>query len=260
MKKILIITSFIFLYTILYAQVLRKPIPDKLVVLTFDDAVKSHAVYVAPLLKKYGFRATFFVCEFPPDFNDTAKYMSWKEIQQLAEQGFEIGNHTWHHTHVNKTGKDGLMKEISYIDRQAAALKIQKPITFAYPGYDTYAPAVKTINELGYKLARTGGNKTYDPEKDHPFYIPSFTTLKDNRQQIMDAIASAKDGKITVLTIHGVPDNAHDWVTTPPSLFEEYLKFLYDHNYKVFALKDILPYINTKNAMKLPIPSTLNKN
>jgi len=37
------------------------PVPDKTVVLTFDDAVKSHLTVVAPVLKKYGFGATFFV-------------------------------------------------------------------------------------------------------------------------------------------------------------------------------------------------------
>jgi peptidoglycan/xylan/chitin deacetylase (PgdA/CDA1 family) len=31
------------------------------IVLTFDDSVASHATFVAPLLKKYGFGATFFV-------------------------------------------------------------------------------------------------------------------------------------------------------------------------------------------------------
>ena len=46
-----------------------KPVPDHLVVLTFDDAVSSHATFVAPLLKKYGFGGTFFICEFPPDFD-----------------------------------------------------------------------------------------------------------------------------------------------------------------------------------------------
>jgi len=36
-------------------------IPDKLIVLTFDDAVKSHRTFVAPLLKELGFGATFFI-------------------------------------------------------------------------------------------------------------------------------------------------------------------------------------------------------
>lgn len=44
------------------AQVLE-PIPDKLVVLTFDDSKASHYTVVRPLLKKYGFGATFFITE-----------------------------------------------------------------------------------------------------------------------------------------------------------------------------------------------------
>ncbi len=40
----------------------------KTVILTFDDAVSNHRAFVAPLLKELGFNATFFVCEFPPDF------------------------------------------------------------------------------------------------------------------------------------------------------------------------------------------------
>jgi len=39
------------------------PIPDKLVVLTFDDSKASHYTVVRPLLKKYGFGATFFITE-----------------------------------------------------------------------------------------------------------------------------------------------------------------------------------------------------
>ena len=40
-----------------------EPIPDKLVVLTFDDASKSHFTVARPVLRKYGFGATFFVTE-----------------------------------------------------------------------------------------------------------------------------------------------------------------------------------------------------
>jgi len=37
-----------------------EPIPEKLVVLTFDDSSKSHFTVVRPILKQYGFGATFF--------------------------------------------------------------------------------------------------------------------------------------------------------------------------------------------------------
>ncbi len=38
----------------------KKPIPDRLVVLTFDDSAKTHFTTVRPILLTYGFGATFF--------------------------------------------------------------------------------------------------------------------------------------------------------------------------------------------------------
>ena len=35
------------------------PIPDGLIVLVFDDAVKSHVTFVAPMLKSYGFNGNY---------------------------------------------------------------------------------------------------------------------------------------------------------------------------------------------------------
>ena len=42
------------------------PVPDRLIVLTFDDGNKSDVEFVAPLLKRYGFGATFFVSDSDP--------------------------------------------------------------------------------------------------------------------------------------------------------------------------------------------------
>ena len=42
--------------------ILRKPIPDKLVVLTFDDGPASGYTVVAPILKSFGFNGSFYVC------------------------------------------------------------------------------------------------------------------------------------------------------------------------------------------------------
>jgi peptidoglycan/xylan/chitin deacetylase (PgdA/CDA1 family) len=50
------------------------------IVLTFDDACESHFRFVAPLLKQYGFGATFYVCEFPGMFGDSTMSMNWRQI------------------------------------------------------------------------------------------------------------------------------------------------------------------------------------
>jgi peptidoglycan/xylan/chitin deacetylase (PgdA/CDA1 family) len=220
----------------------QKKFPDKLVILTFDDASRSHYSYVAPLLKKYGFGATFYVCEYPPDFNDTIQYMSWYDIKQLSDMGFEIGNHTWHHVHVDKISNDSLRSELLYIERKCDTLKIPKPTSMAYPGYITDASKNPVLNRLGYTTARIAGNRPYNPVYDNPLYLPSFTLNSHNEQEIIDAFAKAKDGNVVVLTVHGVPDLAHDALSTSPSVFENCMKYLYDNHYTVVSMRALTSY------------------
>ena len=65
-------------------------IPAKTVVLTFDDAVKSHRTFVAPLLKELNFRATFFVTHRWMD--DPENFMKWRDNAEINTQVIEIGN------------------------------------------------------------------------------------------------------------------------------------------------------------------------
>jgi peptidoglycan/xylan/chitin deacetylase (PgdA/CDA1 family) len=221
-----------------------EPVPDKLVVLTFDDAARSHYTTVAPLLKRYGFGATFFVTEFPqPPFADTTLYMTWPQIGELARMGFEVGNHTWKHTHVDRMDRAHFVEELTYVENRLRSLGAPAPISFAYPAYVTSPEAPNILHEQGYRLARIGGAKAYDPRRDDPLLIPSFTTGEKNREEILRAFELARDGRIVVLTIHGVPDTAHPWVNTPLELFEEYLRWLADHHYRVVALSDVLRYV-----------------
>src|SRR6185436_9635171 len=75
-------------------------VPDKLVVLTFDDSVASHHAVVRPILKRYGFGATFFITEGFSFRTNKQDYMTWEQIKELHEDGFEIGNHTRDHMGV----------------------------------------------------------------------------------------------------------------------------------------------------------------
>ncbi len=239
------------------AQIIKKVIPDKLVVLTFDDAILSHFTNVAPLLKKYNFGATFFITEFlQPSFSNKTKYLSWKQIGALNKMGFEIGNHTKNHTHVNKMDSLHFTQELNYIEQKAKEVKVKHPlVSFAYPGYDTAPSAISVLKNSGYLFARIGGGIAYDPEKDNPYLIPSFSTSGNNSEEIYDAFKKAKDGKIVVLTIHGVPDEAHIWVNTPLNLFEDYLKYLHNNHYKVIALRDLNKYINSEKASEIIKPN-----
>jgi len=242
-----------------YSQFLKKQIPDKLIVFTFDDATASQYSIVAPLLKKYGFGATFFICEFPPNFKDSTKYMNWRQIKELDKMGFEVANHTRIHKGVSKLSKEQFIDELDYIEHKCDSLDIMKPVTFAYPGYDLSRSAIDVLREKGYNLARAGGGRAYNPLIDHPLLIPSWAMTADNKQQIIEAFSSARNGKIVVLTIHGVPDIEHPWVNTPPELFKEYLQYLSENHYRVISLRDLNRYINVKKVMKSIVPNLNEK-
>ncbi len=250
MKRAVLILVFLSLFMEGFSQIVRKKIPDKLVVFTFDDATASQFAFVAPELKKYDFHATFFVCEFPPNFSDSTKYMNWRQIKELDRMGFEVANHSQSHPAMSKLTEEQMKFQIKYIERKCDSMKIPLPVSFAYPGYNLNKTLLNILEQKGYRFGRAGGNKAYDPVTDHPLLIPSWAMVGSNRDQIYEAFNNAKDGKIVVITIHGVPDVEHPWVTTPPELFSEYLRYLSENHYKVLALRDLNKYVRYRRAMK----------
>jgi peptidoglycan/xylan/chitin deacetylase (PgdA/CDA1 family) len=237
-----------------------EPIPDKLVVLTFDDASKSHVTIVAPLLRKYKFGATFFVTEGFDMVTNKRDYMTWEEIAQLHNDGFEIGNHTRDHMSVTEKTIANLVQQVQAINERCKAHGIPAPVSFAYPGNAIAKDAPRVLQHLGIKFARRGGAPEYpykeghgfafEPGLDHPLLIPSAGdarpawTLDDFKR----AVNQAKAGKIAVLQFHGVPDTAHDWVNTSKKQFESYLQYLADNRYQVIALRDLSRYVDATNV------------
>jgi peptidoglycan/xylan/chitin deacetylase (PgdA/CDA1 family) len=258
MKKSIILLLTLTIVGCSFAGIIKKHIPDRLVVLTFDDATDSQYSVVAPLLKKFGFGATFFICEFPPNFGDTSKYMNWRQIGELNRMGFEIANHTRNHPAIGKLPDEKIIEQLHYIERKCDSMGIAVPTTFAYPGYSLSLPVLKILQEKGYQFARAGGGRAYAPLNDHPLLIPSWAMNDKNKQLMMDAFAEAHNGKIVVITIHGVPDTEHPWVNTSPELFREYLQYLSENHFKVIALRDLKKYIDVKKAMETIVPD-LNK-
>ena len=110
------------------------PIPDRLVVLTFDDGNKSDITYTAPLLKRYGFSATFYVTEGLGALTDKERRLTWEEIKKLHEDGFEIGNHTGGHPNIIPLSKEQILDQVEHIEKRCQENGVPKPTTFGYPG------------------------------------------------------------------------------------------------------------------------------
>jgi peptidoglycan/xylan/chitin deacetylase (PgdA/CDA1 family) len=232
------------------------PVPDKLVVLTFDDAVKSHRTFVAPLLKELDFGATFFVTHRWMD--DKTNFMTWQEIAEIQQMGFEIGNHSWTHADFSSPkSANRLAGELYLVDRELDQVNVTRPTSFAYCGNSFGSEAVQKLIELGYHFARRGEQpeaeygtlqigSTYDPRRHHPLLIPTTGDAYPNwsLEHLKTVLARAKQGQVVVLQFHGAPDVAHPWVNTPPERLEEYLRYLKQHRYRCIALRDLEPYVD----------------
>lgn len=225
-------------------------IPDRLVVLTFDDSAVSHATIVAPLLKKHGFGGTFFITEGFRFTTNKKNYMTWAQIKELHDAGFEIGNHTRRHKGVNGQKPDQIDADVAYIEQQCVRHGITKPMSFCYPGYATSNAAVKVLGTRGYRFARTGGARAFDPVKDNPLLMPQAFDGKPGStfDQFVAATARAKNGKIAVMTFHGIPDKPHPWVSTTAAKFEQYMKHLADEGCTVIAMRDLAKYLDAPGS------------
>lgn len=240
------------------------PIPDRLVVLTFDDSSKSHYTVARPLLLKHKFGATFFITEgfdFPTNKKD---YMTWDEIKQLHKDGFEIGNHTIGHMSVNEKSLRDLSAQVKAINARCKEHGIPQPVSFAYPGNAISKDALPILKDLGIKFARRGGSPefpykegrgfAYEPGLDHPLLVPSAGDARPDwtLDDLKRAVNQAKHGKIAVLQFHGVPDTAHDWVNTKPGQFEAFLKYLAAEKFTVIAMRDLAKYVDPEVAPSNP--------
>ena len=235
----------------------KLPIPERLVVLTFDDGSISNAVFVAPLLKRLGFGATFFITDDPRYRGE--HYLSWEEARRLNDQGLEIGNHCGRHSSVTRQTRAAFAENVEQLEGRCREYGIAAPVTFCYPGYENSLDAVRVLEEKGYRFARRGvapeypttdnGDRgpAYVPGEDHPLLIPTTGASGPNwgMEDLAWAVEQATDGNIAVLTFHGVPDTEHPWVNTDPDRFAGYMEYLRDTRCTVIALRDLEQFVDS---------------
>jgi autotransporter-associated beta strand protein len=222
--------------------VLIKPIPDKVVVVTFDDGPASLYTVVAPILKAHGFNGSFYVCDFDSFKTRKDWYMTFRQMKEMADQGFEIGNHSVGHS----SGFDAMMR----MEDELVANNVPKPTTIAWPVHQANVKSFADLATNGYIFARGGHNRPYRPTVDNPFEIPSMWC--NNLEGFVKMVRQAAGGKVVAICYHGVPDMEHPGVSLDPEVFKAQMQYLKDNHYKVIALRDLPEYIDPVKAAKLP--------
>ena len=129
------------------------PLPAKPIIISFDDDWLSQYVNAVPLLKKYGFTATFFVWVRAVG---RAHHMTWDQIRELDAEGMEIGCHTLTHLILPKLKDDDFLRREIVSAKKMIEAHIGHPVTsLAYPFGQYDERVVEFARDAGFTSARS---------------------------------------------------------------------------------------------------------
>ena len=142
------------------------PLPDRSVVLTFDDGYRNFLTSALPRLAARDMPVSVFLITDRVDRNssvsangwkesDDETYLSWKEIKELQEHGVEFGSHTCSHRKLSELLAPEAEHELRDSHEAIAAQLSQGVMPLAFP-YGSYSDAVISLTrELPYSCALT---------------------------------------------------------------------------------------------------------
>ncbi|MER5902455.1 polysaccharide deacetylase family protein [Streptomyces mirabilis] len=139
------------------------PLPERPVLITFDDGYEGVHRHGLPVLAKHGFAATLFVStgwiKGAYDTGDGLDAMlSWAQVRELAAEQVEIGGHSHTHPQLDQLSDDALRFEVLRCKEIIADELGSRPASFAYPyGYSSRRVR-QVVRETGFAQSLAVGN------------------------------------------------------------------------------------------------------
>jgi peptidoglycan/xylan/chitin deacetylase (PgdA/CDA1 family) len=162
-------------------------LPDKPILITFDDGDSSQWTNAIPELRRHHFTATFFIMTV---VLDKLYYLTSEQVQALDRMGMTIGAHTWDHHRVTRYTDSDWETQITAPTAQLAQLTGHPIKYFAYPYGLWNDEAIVHLKQAGFVAAFQLGEAT---ESSNPLFtirrgvasglwsIPAFQEALDAR-------------------------------------------------------------------------------
>jgi peptidoglycan/xylan/chitin deacetylase (PgdA/CDA1 family) len=218
---------------------------QKVVCIVFDDGWQSQYVNALPILNKYGFEATFGIITGYAD-EKNPEFMSWSEIVNLADDGQDIASHTYNHENLAFMSNSSINYELSKSKQDLENHGINAPI-FVYPygggagnatvesfvaKYYLSARGIESTTVMGTPLNLT---QPFDKFSLPAYAIENTTTLS----RFTSFVNKASNSTVIIIYYHKIDNEDLDTATTP-QVFASEMQYLYDNNFTVMTMKDLL--------------------
>ncbi len=251
--------------------------PNKAVILTFGDTIRSQFTNAKPILDEYGFKGSFLItCLWVG--SDKAR-LNWQDVLALQKDGQDIGSKTMTHRRMTHLSPSDLIYEIAGSKKCLANHGINATVFATTHGTErNNATIINGISKY-YDLAVNGfgnlmflhcnGYIKYSSQTDCRTYFDNGTLTFVNRYSLrewshnnIDRANAFNDTKIfdtfvnevnlqqkynkvngpllavPIIGYHSI-DNNKTRESTDVGLFAQEMKYLHDNGFRVLKLSDL---------------------
>lgn len=129
----------------------KRLLPEKPVILTFDDSHRDFYYNVYPLLKKYNVKASMYVIT---DFLEDSDFLTHAQLKEIVESNLvDIGAHTAHHVSLKGLPASVVEEEV-YRSKSMIEDEFHiKIVSFAYPNGDFDQQSADIVRDAGFTTA-----------------------------------------------------------------------------------------------------------
>lgn len=132
------------------------PLPEKPVMITFDDTDEDQFTIGKKVLDQHNFKGVFFIMTISIG---KPRYMSRDQIKQLSDEGHAVECHTWDHHRTDRYTGDDWEKQLDKPRKTIEEITGKKVQYFAYP-FGVWSPTgFPELKKRDYKMAFQLGMK-----------------------------------------------------------------------------------------------------
>jgi peptidoglycan/xylan/chitin deacetylase (PgdA/CDA1 family) len=171
-------------------------LPEKPIVLTFDDGYRDFYTDVYPILKKYHVKATAYIIS---GFLGYPNNMDAGQIRQIADDGLvEIGAHTVNHAWLKGMDEKELVYEVDQCKKTLEDLTGKPVVSFAYPYGAFDVPAIQTLAAAGFTSA-VSTIPGADQYQTHRYFLYRLRPGGKTGESLLSWLSTVTDDQITMV-------------------------------------------------------------